>query len=355
MLMTPEQYKTLVTLIGLRAPASIDGQYIQNLTGLHLTVGIPTATNTDTIARWLLDEVMRQPLPNSFVHLINVMNDEQPRMASLVALALELTNDPARWQPLNGARQDWSIESDPLAIADGRPFVDRRGFRALLPRFGAPDSPACVLVTGDSSAGKTYLHEFCRALVSGRNGMMIGYARVPSNGAAMESPRALAEKLALDLGVSFEYQPAEHAEPERDAENLATWVTHYLVERPVPALAILDEFGRTGLSAAHHKFVLALVRRLQSDAGVRARLRLVLIDYPRERLLDEDIAHEHYVLELIEPHHLATWFRNRYPGHPDYRYDTAAQKIAEKVVHMQPHERMERMNNLVRAAALSFA
>ncbi|WP_326540922.1 ATP-binding protein [Pseudorhodoferax sp.] len=352
--MTPEQYKTLVTLIASRVPAAVDAQFVKNLTGLVLTAGIPTATTTDAVARWLLDEVMRQPVPQSFMMLVYAVNDQQQGAASLVEMADRLANDPTLWRPLDGARQDWSIDTDPLAVIDGRPFVDRRGFRALLPRFGAPDSPPCVLVTGDSSAGKSYLHEFCRALASGRNGQSIGYARVPSNGLATDTPRVLAEQLALDLELSFDSQPAEHAEPERDAENLAHWITHYLVERPVPALAILDEFGRPGLSDAHHRFVLTLARCQQDDARVRERMRLVLIDYPKERLLEAGIVHEHYVLELIEPHHLAAWFRSRYPGHPEYRYDSTAQRIAERMLQLQPHQRMNQMNNLVRAAAKQF-
>ncbi|WP_341887204.1 ATP-binding protein [Variovorax sp. YR752] len=354
-LMTPSQYTTLVTLVALRLPAAVDAGYVSNITGPDVAAKMPTSTRTDTVARWLVDEILRASTPAYFISVVEFANDLQSGAASLVTLANTLRTDPAQWQPLDGARPDWTVDSDPLAVADGRPFVDRRGFRELLPRFGVTGTPACILVTGDTAGGKSYLHDFCRALVAGREGLSIGYARVPSNDLANPSPRPLAERLALDLDVSIDAEPDEHGEPERDAENLATWIARYSVDRSIPALAILDEFGRSGVSPAHHKFVVTLARRVQDDARVRARLRVVLIDYQKERLSDAGIQYQHYVLEPIEASHLEMWFRMRFPGHENYRYETAAQRIADRVTKLAPAQRMEGLNNFVRAAALKFA
>jgi hypothetical protein len=355
MLITPAQYTTLATLVGLRMPAAVDANYIANVAGPDLADKMPTSTQISTIARWLVDQVLRQPNPAYFIKVVGIADNGQPGIASLVALADSLSADPSRWMPLDTSRLDWTIDSDPLAIADGRPFVDRRGFRELLPRLGAEATPPCILVTGGAAEGKSYLYDFCRAFMMGREEMKVGYARIPPNAVGNSSLRALAERLALDLDLSFDDQPDEHAEPERDAENLATWIAHYSPERAIPALAILDEFGRPGVSAAHHRFVAMLARRLQDDPLVRARLRLVLIDYERDRLSEAGIEHGHYVLEPIELQHIETWFRMRHPGHADYRYGNAALRISDRLRNLQPTERMERLNNMVRAVSKKFA
>ena len=355
MLITPAQYATLRSLMVLRMPAAVDANFITNIPAPELAAKMPTSTRVGNIASWLVDEVLRRPKPDYFINVVYFANDMQPGMASLVALADSLSADPLLWTPLNSARPDWTIDSDPLDIADGRPFVDRRGFRELLPRLDAVDTPPCILVTGGTAEGKSYLYDFCRAFMMGREGVRVGYARIPPNAVDTSSPRALAERLALDLDLSFDDQPDEHAEPERDAENLATWIARYSPERAVPALAILDEFGRDGVSDAHHKFVTVLAQRIQQDPLIRTRLRLVLIDYDRDRLAKAGITHGHYVLEPVEPGHIETWFRMRHPNHPDYRYQNAAQKIADRLNQLQPTVRMERLNNLVRAASKTFA
>lgn len=353
MVITPEQYKTLVSLVVLRMPAAVDAQYISNITGPDLGAATPASTKLETIARWLVDQVLRRPTPNYFISVVTFANNMQAGIASLVALAETLSRDPSLWKPLSASRPDWAIDSDPLAIPDGRPFVDRLGFRQLLPRIGAPDTPGCVLVTGDTLGGKSYLSDFCRALMMEREGLKLAYARMPTTSVANDSVRGIAERLGFDLDVPVNHLPGEHAELERDAENLATWIARYSVDRAIPALVILDEFGRAA-SRAHHKFVAILASEVQNDPRVRARLRLVLIDYNKDRLASAGIKHEHYVLEPIESHHLETWFRTRHPGHAEYRYADAAQKIAARLPALQPSERMERLNNLVRAASKTF-
>jgi hypothetical protein len=81
---------------------------------------------------------------------------------------------------------------------------------------------------------------------------------------------------------------------------------------------------------------------------------LVLIGYDRGRLTEAGITYEHYILEPIEPHHLEAWFRTRHPGKPDYRYSGAAQQITDRLAALEPAQRMERLNNLVRAASKRF-
>src|SRR5262249_24999074 len=152
------------------------------------------------------------------------------------------------------------------AVADGRPFVNRRGFRQLLPRLGAADTPSCVLVTGDPLEGKSFLSDFCRAFAMCRSDLKVGYARAPANAVYTNSPRNLITQLALDLGVVVDDEnPVVHPEPERDAGNLANWIAQNTANRPLPSLAILDEFGRSGVKEPYHRFVTELSKYVQAS------------------------------------------------------------------------------------------
>jgi hypothetical protein len=143
-MLTPAQYKTLVSLVTLRMPAAVDPGFVSNLTGPEVATKMPTSTTIDWIARWLVDAVLRHPTPVHFIAVVDFANDQQEGIKSLVILAEKLRVHASDWTPLVSARLDWTIDSDPLAILDGRPFVDRRGFRELLPRPGALDTPACI-------------------------------------------------------------------------------------------------------------------------------------------------------------------------------------------------------------------
>jgi hypothetical protein len=355
MMISQPQYRVLVPLLAVRLPAAIDGGIAAAYVGPEAAARMPAAPRLEIIAKWMIDEVLRQPTPDRFIYVVHTADDQQGGIASLVELAASLEANPSLWKPLGGARLDWALDADPLAVSDGRPFVDRRGFRQLLPRLGAADTPSCVLVTGDQLEGKSYLNDFCRAFATSRGDMKIGYARATSRVTYSDSPRNIVTTLAFDLDAPInEDEPLVHPEPERDAENLASWIARYIPERPVPALAILDEFGRAGVKEAYHRFIIALARNVQTDPRVARRLRVVLIDYDKDRLLRADIAHEHYVLEPVEAPQIADWFRRQYPGQLDIRYESAGKMIESKVLAKPRAERMEFLNNKVRDVCRAF-
>lgn len=349
------QHKTLASLLFQRLPSPVDGQTVVGYLSEEVAFQLPSSTKNYITATWIIDQLLRQATPDRFVALVRVVDDQQAGMASLTKLADELEATPALWQPLGAAPAiDWAIDSDPLAIGDGRPFVDRVGFRSLLPRRGAADSPSCVLVTGDTGDGKSYLSDFCSAFAEGRDDLRIAYANAGANPQHLV-PRIPATTLALRLGVDFEAEPVEHEELFRDAENLASWIVHYSPKRDIPAVIILDEFGREGVSEPVHKFIAMLVRSIQQDEAVRAKLRVILIDYDRSRLITEKLEHELYVLEAVEPAHVADWFRRCFPNHPDYRYDSTAQSIVTQVAALERSQRMRTINLKMQVAGQKFA
>lgn len=346
------QYKVLVSLLAIKLPAGVDGTIAAVYVGQEAAARMPTASRLEPLAKWMIDEVLRQPTPEGFIYVVRVADDQQGGIASLVDLADRLSADPTLWRPLGGARLDWTLDADPLAVADGRPFLDRQGFRQLLPRLGAADTPSCVLVTGEPMAGKSYLSDFCHAFAMCRSDLKIAYVRAPANATYSESARNLATTLAIRLDIPLDDEnPMVHPERERDAEILATWLVQNATSRTLPSLVILDEFGRPGVKEVYHRFVTVLAKEVQAPE-IAKRLRLVLIDYDRDRLSTSGITPAHYILEAIEAAQISDWFRKQYPGKPEIRYENVGNVIAAKMLARPQSERMEYLNNAVRQAAL---
>ena len=115
---------------------------------------------------------------------------------------------------------DWAMEADPLVTLDEMAFVDRTAFRGLLPRITKPDTPACVVVSGEPQSGKSYLAEFCHAFARARPGIRISCVERKGH-PSWARARTLARQLGDKLGTPRRKKPPEHEEDERDAHNLA--------------------------------------------------------------------------------------------------------------------------------------
>ena len=350
-MISSDEYEALIRLLQADLPASADGARLLGYVGPEAADRVPTATHLRALARWIVDEVLRQPTPDRFVFIVKSLDVGRLGIASLVALADGLDNGAIAWAPLAGASLDWAIDADPLTVAPNRPFIDRRGFRQLLPRAGACDTPACTVVSGERFQGKSYLKDFCLAFSGSRGGRLaVAYTRFPESGAYDGSARIYALEIAEALSVSAQDEPPEAADDERDALGLANWIGHYQPERAMPALVIFDEFGKAEVSDAQHRFIIELARLVQTDGWVRRRLRLILIDYPVDRLSWEGIVYEPHVLELVESTHIADWLRKTFPGRPPFLYENSAARIQRKLdLHMAgapPGAPMQRMKLL---------
>src|SRR5262245_39000740 len=104
MMISEPQYRTLVALLVSILPVVVNGQTIVDFVGEAAAPRVPTAARLDTVARWIVDEVLRQTKPDRFVRVIRVVDNEDARISSLVELANRLDSDPAKWKPLGGAR-----------------------------------------------------------------------------------------------------------------------------------------------------------------------------------------------------------------------------------------------------------
>lgn len=350
-----EDQQVLAAFLFNALPISVSGGVVAGYVGPTVAVRIDAFEKTHNISEWIVDQVLRLPKPDKFIALVRAVDNSDAALQSLAALADDLQQGRKEWIPLViAATLDWALIADPLTIRDGRPFIDRSGFRALLPRRGAEDSPFCLLVAGDTGGGKSYLHDFCDAFAIARPGFRLGHAKVGGNSPSQLEARIVARELSLGLGVPQATIPPQHEEPERDAENLAAWIARYTPEAPMPAVAILDEFGRAELAKSVHKFIAQLALRLQDDEKARARLRLVLMGYDAARLQTAGVQFKLHVLEPVERGDVSTWFRMRYPNHPDYRYDTAADVVHKSASQSPLSQRMLVLNQEVRAAALEF-
>lgn len=161
-----------------------------------------TLNTTYKVATWIIDQVLRQPTPTRFVQMVRVLDNNSGNLKTLIALVDMLQADPAKWAPAGAAPTfDWTVDADPLAIVDGRPFIDRIGFRHWLPRQGMVDTPSCIVVIGDSGAGKSYLHEFCKAFSTARQGFRLAHASLAGSSTAEFTARTVARELAFGLRV----------------------------------------------------------------------------------------------------------------------------------------------------------
>jgi hypothetical protein len=350
-----DQQKALANLVFQQLEVNVTVGFLQTTFPTVDLHNIRTQDRTIAIANWIVDQVLRAPSPTGFIDLVEVAVGPSGGLPSVSTLADELAANPRSWVPLGSVPSfDWSIEEDPLDIPDGRPFIDRKGFREKLPRAGATQSPNCLLVKGDTKGGKSYLHDFCKALKESRQGFSVGYTYSFGLPPADVEVRMIANELSFGLNTDQRGRPDPHEEPERDAENLARWIAHYTPESPVPAVAILDEFSHPDLAESVHRFILELAGELQRNETVRAKLRLVLTDYDEGRLSKAGISFESYVLEPIGAPDIADWLRKRFPQQPDYRYDQAATTIVGAAARYPAGQRMLFLNQLVRSAARDF-
>lgn len=356
-MISAEQQKILATFLFGALPILVTGKDVGIWVGQEAALRIESIDRTFNVAKWIIDQVLREPTPDRFVLMVTTLDNHSGALDTVVKLVEMLQADPAKWVPAGAAPTfDWTVDGDPLSIVDGRPFIDRIGFRHYLPRRGMLNTPSCIVVLGDSGAGKTYLHEFCKAFSTARQGFRLAHASVGAGSSSAEfAARTVARELAFGLRIKQSTIPPPHEDPLRDAENLAGWLIHYTTEEEVPAVALIDEIGHTDLAESVHRLILELSLAIQKDERKRAKLRLVLMGYDTSGLSAAGINYETYVLEQIEEEHLAQWFRSRFPNHPDYRYSAAAKLVLQRVATHPQRQRMLALNQEVRSTAEEFA
>jgi len=333
-LLTPSQRDILAQLIAAQLPQPLSAQGVSTWVGsLQAAVEMTFAPTPLENARAIISVVLALSTPNQLIYVIGRADSQQPGFQSLLDLRAQLQADPSQWVPAGVSQViAWSVESDPLTVDDGRPFVDRKDFRNLLPRLHKLDTPNCLLIQGDEGAGKSYLHDFCKSVVNGRKGsFFVGYTKLGSSGLATLPPRLPAMEIAAGLGTAVEGMPTEHEDPHRDAKNLAAWIAHFTPKRPVPGLAVFDDVGASGVNEAVHTFIHELIGFIQTNSSVADRLRVVLIGYDPQRLIDKDLKYQTHILEHVYAPQIDEWLRQRYPNRPNYLYEDTARQIAARI------------------------
>jgi hypothetical protein len=363
-MLRPEEVESLVVTVQISLPGSaVANVIVAGYVGEALALTMPALPTSRQVAQWMVDRALERPDPHLLIRIVRKVDNLDPRMASLVHLADELEDDPARWRsttPLGPI--DWSTNGDPLNVKDGSPFVDRVGFRRLLPRHGSLDTPVCTVILGDRGDGKSYLHEFCKQLAQywgqGQpDPLRVAYSECPSGNLSHLDATMVADDLAAGLGTDFTKRPRQHEDPERNAQNLLRWIVDYTPSRPLPALVMLDGFDSAAVADRVpqdvHLFIEDLVEAVQEDPEVAARMRVVLLGYDVGRLEARNLRYETSVLEWVDQQAVVDWFRKRYPGEPDYRYEDAAAFIIDRLPAQGPH-RMRHLCSLVRGTTQQF-
>ncbi|MEO9824586.1 MAG: hypothetical protein ABJF50_09250, partial [Paracoccaceae bacterium] len=248
---------------------------------------LPLPLTLQTIKRWTDDQFVREvdfiskPIklaelivitalsrPNSdmFVNVWNnLSNQDSGDLAGLAKLVQDLGNGGVEWQVSEAKTVlSWAFEHDPLTTLDGFPFVDRTEFRRLLPRPQGETTPACRVVLGEEKTGKSHLSHYCEAYAKSRGSLNVGIAKQMGQ-PRRENVRTIALHLAKGLRTQFSVRPPEHAEPERDAKNLADWIARYTPESDIPAIALIDGYGRSDLPDAVHVFIGTLASLIASN------------------------------------------------------------------------------------------
>ena len=357
MIAEPQQ-TALKILLMPRLGANPTNVVVAPFVGQTLARQLPVSSAVIHVAEWIVDQALAQDGPDMLINIIRRLDDGSSHVASLVDLADALEADPSTWV-VPESRVDWSLDSDPLQVLDGRPFVDRMGFRRLIPRLGADGTtPACTIVQGEDGHGKSYLTEFCKGLAShwGRRQadlLRVGLSQCPSSTLAELTPDVPAVDLAAGLGTDLAMMPRPHEDEHRFARNLASWIAETTPAGPLPALAIFDGFARAGVPAPVRTFIEELVRSVQQNPDVSARLRIMLLGYDAGRLESKNLFFERCVLEHVGAEHLEQWFRKRYPGQPNYRYEETVDLIQERLP-ADGSMRMRRLCTLVRVAGAGF-
>ncbi|MET4085611.1 hypothetical protein [Bradyrhizobium sp. S3.5.5] len=354
-MLTPSEFQTLAQLVFEKLGVNPSSDEISVWVGRQAVWQLPTANKVIQVAEWIVTTVLDQPTPDDLIRVIRSADNQQPGFKSLLDLATRLQREPGAWVPARkGGLDDWTITADPLTVGDGEPFLDRLKFRQFLPRIGQDlTMPKCMLVTGDSGSGKSYLQDFCKSFAASRKDFAVGYTKLGSSGLQDFSPRIPSMDLANGLRPDMSKVPAFHADQHRDAKDLASWITTFTPQRAVPALAILDDFGATTLNEAVHTFVLELVRLVQKDEMAARRIRIVLLGYDPKRLTDAKLQYDTHILEHVDTEHIDEWLRLRFPDQPDYRYRSAVEELEELIPERGP-TRMRMLNIWVNLVSAKF-
>jgi hypothetical protein len=355
-LLNKNEHQVLTQLVFFRLGANTDVQTISIWVGRNDVSRLPVTTTVWQIAEWIVDTVLRQAKPDGLVRVIRLADNHQAGFESLLKLAERLENEPGFWKPVGSAEVvSWALDEDPLIVDDGGPFLDRLDFRRLLPRVdGELTTPTCLLVHGDEGTGKTYLQKFCQGFAAQRKDFALGFSKLGSTGLKDIPPRTVAQELAHGLGTDVNKLPKlPNPDPHRDALLLAAWITSYTPRRKVPALAILDDFGLPDLNEAVHTFVLELVRLVQHDEQVAQKIRVVLLGYPAERLSQKGLQYVTHVLEYVDDSHIDKWFRQRFPNHPEYRYEDVITVLNQEQI-PPGNRRMRDLCNFVKMVSSQF-
>ena len=343
-ILTVAQREALKGVVARRLPANPTIRNIEAYLPPALAEQMPSGIALD-IADWVISTALAQKTCDALVTIIRVLDTHDETLSSLVKLAGDLDNGTIQWQiSLSAGTIDWTVEGDPLQVADGRPFVDRAGFRQLLPRLGAIDTPNCIVVKGDYGYGKSYLQEYLKMLARhwtgpGENRMLrVGISEFRSGQGSELSPGIPARELGV--GLELRRPPKAHADLHRYARNLAAWIAGEVPAGPLPALAIFDGYDDSEVSGPVQTLIEELISIVQTDARAGSRLRVILLGYDTGRLdkyglqYKQDkigLQYQQYVLEHVDDKEIARWFQKRHPGQQSFRYEDAVDLIREEV------------------------
>ena len=177
-----EQRLALAALIQPQLGANPNSTLVASFVGDAVAADMPTTSLVRQIAEWIIDQALQRPTPDIFIRIVTRVDDGTPRVQSLIALVNNLRADPGCWQPITVQDVvDWSVDADPVVVEDGRPFLDRKSFRALLPRQGVGATPVCTLIEGGAGSGKTYLHKYCTHFAARWEELKIGFTKAGSS------------------------------------------------------------------------------------------------------------------------------------------------------------------------------
>ena len=257
--------------------------------GMYFTNQAPNPMELAREAIRMCEESQWERLPPWLQRILSNVAQTEP-VAKILA---KIATPPPDWKNKNLVSPFDSFWIPRL----GLPFVDRLKVRDALKALNEPDGSSALIINGPKKSGKSY----CLELVShgveenmkaaGKNSF-VPVARLkfePGMGASL-SPQTLAEKIVKSITKNPKPLPNLDSNPElvtddRLNEHLCDWIVENAEMTGALWWIGLDGLNDKDLLPITRNFIAKLVEVISENGKHTNKLRLIIIDYPREHLV----------------------------------------------------------------------
>jgi hypothetical protein len=179
----------------------------------------------------------------------------------------------------------------------GLPFLDRLKVREAMKALDEPTGPSVLIINGPKKSGKSYCLELVHHAVeenmkaAGKNSFVpVGRVSLQAGMGASLAPEKLAEQIVSAITSNPKPLPILSSDQQivtadRLNEHLCDWIVENAEKTGALWWIGLDGLNDPDLLPATRNFIAKLVEVISDNGKHSNKLRLIVIDYPREHLI----------------------------------------------------------------------